>query len=117
MATTYSSSAECGRAAGIKTIGAGSFPTETMIDEYRDDAYALIGAVIGHGTADSSGVAKAIEKAMGKKAKIKTRMPNLISLLLKNDKNNKQLKVKTKTGMTCDKAITLSTTTLKIKPL
>ena len=64
MATTYSSSAECGRAAGINTIGTGSFPTELMIDDYRSDAYALIGAVIGHGTADSSGVAKAIEKAM-----------------------------------------------------
>jgi hypothetical protein len=64
VGTTYSSSAECGRAAGIKTVGANSYPTETMIDEYRDDAYALIGEVIGVGTTDSGGVAKAIEKAM-----------------------------------------------------
>lgn len=64
MGTTYATSAECGAEAGMKTVSANTYPTTTMIDGWRDTAYAKIGKIIGHGTTDSNGVAKTVEKQM-----------------------------------------------------
>ena len=61
--TTFATSLEHGKSAGMKTVSEDSYPTEEMIDEFREDAYRLIVKFIGS-TTDSDGVAKAMERRM-----------------------------------------------------
>jgi hypothetical protein len=62
--STYSTSQECGEASGIATVDANSYPTQTMIDNYRLQAKTAIGQVIGQDIrADPNLVIKAIEIA------------------------------------------------------
>lgn len=59
--TTYATTSECSLYAGMKACDTTTRPTSTMVDIYRERAYAIIGRIIGYGTVDTNGVAKAME--------------------------------------------------------
>ena len=59
--TTYATTSECSQYAGMKSCDTTTRPTAAMVDIMRERAYAIIGRIIGYGTADTNGVAKAME--------------------------------------------------------
>lgn len=61
MVTTYATTSECSLYAGMKSCDTTTRPTSSMVDIFRERAYVIIGRIIGYGTADSKGVAKAME--------------------------------------------------------
>jgi len=61
MGVTFTTSTECAYYSGMSTQDAYTRPNTNMIDAFRDQAYALLARIIGSGTADINGFAKAME--------------------------------------------------------
>ena len=58
---TLSTSSECGLYAGMSSVSVNSFPSESMIDLFREIQYNEIKSVLGSSITDIDGYAKTFE--------------------------------------------------------